>query len=210
MNHDQDPSTGARQRRQQATARVPSQPPADVAPGTVANSFRLLHELEVQLIEIELQEEELCAARAQLEAGLERYTSLYEHAPMGLFSVARDSSIQILNRAGAALLGSFDDRLLNSRFADFVAGEDQVAFLQFLRDVFEQPDKRSCVVSLQLAGRPRCIVAIEATPSLDGRECRFIVTDITLRKQAENEIRARISELLEWQKMTLGNDDHAG
>ena len=169
----------------------------------------MLHELEVQLIELELQEEELCAARAQLEAGLERYSNLYEYAPMGLFSVARDSSIQILNRAGAALLGSFDDRLLNSRFADFVAGDDQAAFLQFLRDAFEQPGKRSCVVSLQLARRPVCIVAIEATSSPDGRECRFIVTDITVRKQAENDIRARINELREWQKTTLGNGGHA-
>ena len=51
-------------------------PSEDVTP-------RLLHELQVHQIELEMQNEELRQARVEAETALQRYTDLYDFAPAG-------------------------------------------------------------------------------------------------------------------------------
>src|ERR1700677_217995 len=68
-------------------------------------SQRLLHELEVHQIELEMQNAELHKARDELEAALENYTDLYDFAPVGYFSVDESGVILASNLTGAALLG---------------------------------------------------------------------------------------------------------
>ena len=48
-----------------------------------ADAQRLLHELEVHKIELEMQNEELREARVELESALTRYTEMFEFAPIG-------------------------------------------------------------------------------------------------------------------------------
>ena len=48
---------------------------------------RVVHELEVHQIELEMQNAELHTARNELEAALERYTDLYDFAPVGYLTV---------------------------------------------------------------------------------------------------------------------------
>src|SRR5439155_21688671 len=52
-----------------------------------AGAARVLHELEVHQIELEMQNAELQKARDGLEAALEKYTDLYDFAPVGYFSI---------------------------------------------------------------------------------------------------------------------------
>ena len=53
---------------------------------------KLLYELQVHQIELEMQNENLCQAREETERALRRYTGLYEFAPVGLFTVRDISS----------------------------------------------------------------------------------------------------------------------
>jgi hypothetical protein len=48
---------------------------------------RLLHELEVHQVELEMQNAELQKTRDELEAALENYTDLYDFAPVGYLSI---------------------------------------------------------------------------------------------------------------------------
>ena len=66
---------------------------------------RLLHELEVHQIELEMQNEELRKSRAQAEAALARYTELYDFSPLAYFTLDRKGAILQTNLAGARLLG---------------------------------------------------------------------------------------------------------
>ena len=89
-------------------------------PQSDVDTQKLIHELQVHEIELELQNEELSLARAEVEAGLARYTDLYDFAPVGYFTLARDGTISQSNLTGAFLFGVERARLLNRRFELFV------------------------------------------------------------------------------------------
>ena len=68
-----------------------------------------------------MQNEELRQARDELETALEKYTDLYDFAPVGYFTLDRDGVIRAVNLTGAGLLGIERSRLLGRRFGLFVA-----------------------------------------------------------------------------------------
>ena len=73
------PDAPALRRRAEARLRATATRPP--APRTAADTQRLLHELQVHQVELELQNEELRQAREAGEAALARYTALYDGAP---------------------------------------------------------------------------------------------------------------------------------
>jgi PAS domain-containing protein len=90
---------------------------------TAEDTQRLVHELRVHQIELELQNEELQEAREELEAGLQRYSDLYDFAPTGYLTLDSQGTIRKANLAGARLLGLERGRLVGVRFGVFVASE---------------------------------------------------------------------------------------
>src|SRR5659263_78362 len=54
---------------------------------------RLLHELQVHQIELEMQNEELRQANEVAESALRKFTLLYDFAPMGYFTLDQDGII---------------------------------------------------------------------------------------------------------------------
>src|SRR5476649_1368248 len=64
------------------------------------DSRRLLHELQVHQIELEMQNSELRRARDEREASLENYTDLYDFAPVGYFTLTAAGVINQVNLTG--------------------------------------------------------------------------------------------------------------
>ena len=54
-----------------------------------ADTIKLIHELEVHQIELEIQNEELILSRAQAISASEKYVELYDYAPSGYFTLSR-------------------------------------------------------------------------------------------------------------------------
>ena len=73
-------------------------------PRTDGDAQRLVHELEVHQIELEIQNEELRQAREELEVSLGKYSELYDFAPVGYFTFDRHGVIREVNFAGSQLL----------------------------------------------------------------------------------------------------------
>ena len=146
---------------------------------------RQLHELEVHQIELEMQNEELREAREATEALLEKYTDLYDFAPVGYLTLDREGTIQEANLAGASLLGVARSGLINGRFGHFVSPAGRPAFGIFLDKVFESKVRQSHDLTLQVEGRPPLEVELEAIAFESGQGCRVAVTDITERKRGE-------------------------
>jgi PAS domain-containing protein len=86
---------------------------------------RLLHELLVHKVELELQNEELRLAYAAMQEMRDRYMDLYEFSPFGYLTINPKGLIAEINLTGADLLGQNRQRLLDSNFANLVIPEDQ-------------------------------------------------------------------------------------
>ncbi|MHB9107719.1 MAG: PAS domain-containing sensor histidine kinase [Armatimonadota bacterium] len=93
---------------------------------------RLLHELSVHQVELQIQNDELRSTQESLTAARDRYRDLYDFAPVGLLTTTTAGGILQANLACERLLGLPRQSLLTKSFADFVA-EDAMDEYHFFR-----------------------------------------------------------------------------
>ena len=177
--------------RRQAEARLSERKKkAAPPPATEAETLRLVHELQVHQIELEMQNDELIQARAELEAALRQYTDLYDFAPVGYFTLARDGTIHQVNLAGANLLGVERGKLVKRRFGVFVSAQSRTTFNTFLEKVFGSQQNETCEVALLKDGSDPLWAHIEAIISYASRGqrevCRAVIVDISVARRAEH------------------------
>jgi PAS domain S-box-containing protein len=190
MKKDKDkPASTAAELRRLAEERLKSRKSEDRGQKSAADNQRLMHELQVHQIELEMQNEELFQSRTEAEVGLDSYTILYDFAPVGYFTLDRGGAICQANLTGARLLGVERARLVNRRFGLFVSEGDRSLFNAFLKKAFESKGKEVFEVALLKEGAGPLWVQIEALASEDRQECRAVLVDITERKQAEEALR---------------------
>lgn len=147
-------------------------------------SLRLLHKLQVHQIELEMQNDELRQARTELEAAREKYTDLYEFAPVGYLTLDRAGSISSVNLMGSSLIKIGRSQLIGLRFVNFLSAETCPPFADFLNKVFTSLVKETFETTL----KNMLFVQIEALAVASGQECRITLTDITGRKRTEEEL----------------------
>ena len=158
-----------------------------------ADTQRMLHELQVHQIELEMQNEELRKARDEMEAGLEKYSELYDFAPVGYLTLDPAGAIREANLTAASLLGIPRAPLVKKGLRLLVAPADRPDFDIFLQQVFESTERKECDVQLLVKDKSPVEVRIRANRFESGEACRMAVTDITQHKQAESKV--RVSEI---------------
>ena len=154
---------------------------------------RLVEELQVHQIELEMQHEELLLAEAEAQAARAGYEDLYDLAPVGYFSLSALGLVQHLNLRAEQLLGTGRARLLDRRFALFVAPAERLAFGQFLARllVAPAPAALSCELTLLRDDGSSFVAQLEGMqvagplvgPST-GPQCRLAVLDVSARHRA--------------------------
>jgi PAS domain S-box-containing protein len=178
-------SPDANKLRRCAEERLKEQHPETGTGRTESDTQRLVHELQVHQIELEMQNEQLQILRDEQESVLEKYSDLYDFAPVGYLTLDRQGTIGEANLASASLLGIERSRLVKRRLGLFIAASNLKAFNVFLAKVFESKGKEFCEVTLVTDGKPRVEVRIEALVAASGKECRAVLEDITEHKRAE-------------------------
>ncbi len=184
------PTPLRRQAEAQWRARQKTKSPA---PPAEADTLRLVHELEVHQIELEMQNTELAQTRVALEAALGQYTDLYDFAPVGYFTLTGTGVIEQVNLTGAKLLGEPRSALLKRRLGVFVAPAALPTFNTFLEHVFSTPEEGPPTCEVEL--REARWVQIQATRAADGQTCGAVLLDVTARKQIEEALRQAHVEL---------------
>ncbi|QPK64542.1 EAL domain-containing protein [Methylomonas sp. LL1] len=149
--------------------------------------YRLVHELQVHQLELEMQNEALREARTGAETALERYAELFDYAPLAYFSLGLDGRILQTNFRGEKLLGNERVKIAGRHFIDSVSGGCRPIFNGFLENVFANYGSHSCEITL-LAGEEPLWVSIEATADTTRETCLMAVLDISERKQNEREL----------------------
>ncbi|WP_046243448.1 PAS domain S-box protein [Hymenobacter terrenus] len=158
---------------------------------------RLIQELQVHQIELEMQYEELLLAQAEAQLARDQYIDLYDFAPVGYFTLTEIGLIAQLNLCGSRQLGSVRQLLMGRRFALFVAPTNRMEFGQFLARVFSTDITQSCELMLQRQdGSPFYAqlegLRVDATTAGPAgiQHCRLAVIDSTVRRQVTDALAA--------------------
>ncbi|NVN95895.1 MAG: PAS domain S-box protein [Bacteroidetes bacterium] len=161
--------------------------------------LKLIHELEVHRIELEMQNEELLIAIHKAELTEEKYIELYDFAPSGFISLTKDGKIAELNFSTALMLGKERLHLIKNNFALFITEETRPIFNLFFTNVFTSKIKQSCEVIIASEGNLTKHVTIDGVVSQDDEFCLLTVVDITERKLTE----AKLMESEEFSRYLL-------
>ena len=152
----------------------------------------LVHELQLQQIELEMQNEELRRTRAELETANSRHLDLYDRAPVGYCSVNDDGLIKQANRTTAFMLGTLRHALRGKPFSRFIEPEDQDVFYLFRRKLLDTRRSLCCELRLLHADGTTFWGNLSgmAVSHDDGSAAlRLVLSDITERKQFEEGLR---------------------
>lgn len=152
---------------------------------------KLLYELRTHQIELEMQNEELRAAQTALAEERDRYTALYDFAPVGYVTLGDNNVILEANLTVTDMLGIDRAKLLETRLTDYICPKDQDKFYQLHRRVTAAVRKSSCRVRMMKSGEEEFWASIEARPIgvLEDQSAvlRVTVSDITDRVLHDND-----------------------
>jgi len=153
------------------------------------------HELEVNQIELELQNEELHRTQKELEASKSRYFDLYDLAPVGYLTINEKGLIQEANLTAATMLGVLRSDLLKKSMSHIILPEDHDIYYLHSKQLFENDEPQSCELRMLKKGGTVFWVRLEVTAAIDADgvpTCRIIISNLTERKKAELHIEQQL------------------
>ena len=150
----------------------------------------LLEELEIHQIELELQNEHLNTARAQLEQALKLSNELYDFAPVGCVLINVDGNITKLNLAAAQLFSSDRAQLVGSRLGMYVAAAQRSQFNAMLAHARDEQEVQTAEVTLQIDGLEPLPVEFKAVWIGPQAGWQIVLVDVSERRCMEDQLRA--------------------
>ena len=187
-----------RQRAEAMPRKSDAHSPEYIESMTREETHRMLDELHLHQIELEMQNQALTAAQITLEASRDRFVDLYDYAPVGYLTLTDGGLIADINLTGAALLGVERGKVLKQPFARFVSPDDADRWHLHLVKVMKQDGRLNCDLALHpLEGMPAFVRLDSSRFIKDGQALtvRVTLTDITELKQAEKMLTASVAEL---------------
>jgi PAS domain S-box-containing protein len=178
------------------SAAGPARPHADI------DAVRLVHELQVHQIELEMQNDELRRAHVDLEESRDLYWTLYDRAPFGYLTLAHDGAIVEVNLTATKLLGVERSRLIGRPLSAFMNSADADRFYLYRRAEVAHGTRAACDLALCRPDGNTIEVRLESAPEAAGKNERWqtVIVDISDLRNAERELReseARFRQLAE-------------
>jgi diguanylate cyclase (GGDEF)-like protein/PAS domain S-box-containing protein len=179
------PELSSQDLRAQAEAQLKKQTDNNQTLRSEEEIKKLLHELQVHQIELEMQNVELREALIATRLHY-RDTELFEFAPISYFSFDKNSIINQVNLRGASLLGAERGNLEGKQFLNYVTIQHRDTFKRCIENVFHGEGIQTCEILVQANNITRWL-SIEANLGIAGTDCFAALTDVTDRKKAEDD-----------------------
>jgi PAS domain S-box-containing protein len=153
-----------------------------------AELTKLVHELQVHQIELEMQNEQL----REIQLELEQSRDLYDFSPVGYITISFDGIIKDINLTGIRMMGASRSQLKGCYFQNFIATEDRTQWSDFFRTVMNESDRKIHHLEINLLRADDT----QFNSYIDGQyyktingidELRFTFSDNTQMKLAEQE-----------------------
>lgn len=136
---------------------------------------------------------QLNESREQLENSRQKYTDLFDFAPVGYLTINKEGLITEANLTGASMFGMEQGLLIGRPLDEFIAGEYKDMYYSYRMQICEEEKHKNC--ELKMIKKDGTIFYARLECSLDLNEhykqCRIIISDITERKQAERRLGAQ-------------------
>lgn len=167
----------------------------DKSPGLAnMDSLRLVHELQIHQIELELQNEELRLAQKEIDESRDKYFELFNSAPVAFVTLNPKRIITQVNKAAEKMLFSPDKILIGKGFSQCVHMKDWEIYFSCLKKAADLESRHSCEIRLKGKGGEFVYASVEADAHFDDNgdilEWRLaIIPDITIQKMAEEDFR---------------------
>lgn len=156
---------------------------------------KILHELQVHKIELEMQNEEIRSLQWQTQAALDRYIDLYDFAPVGYLTLSAEGRISALNLTAASMLGEKRDKILGRSLADYIT--DMIRLHDYLARIpvsdgsnvteeFQILQSRKKTIDVQLEG---CITKKDQVDAVNAMS--LVIIDISKRKSLEKKLQVQ-------------------
>lgn len=154
------------------------------APETASDALALLHELQVHQVELELQTQELLESRDESEAALRRQIELYDHLPVGCFTIDPRLVLHELNLTGAHMLGIERDDALGLPLDTFLCADSAHRLHSAIAGLDASTRRPSCLLRLRSKVGPerQVLASIGADPAAR----RYLVSLTNAGEEQEN------------------------
>ena len=122
-------------------------------PDKANDALKLLHELQVHQVELDLQNEEFAANEQALVEDINLYRTLYDAAPLAYFVVDLEGVIIKANLAAAELLCVGQGPLEGKQIDTFLKAQNRQSLLELLQRVAQSGATDSCVAERDVEGQ---------------------------------------------------------
>ena len=154
---------------------------------------KVLHELHTHQIELDIQNEDMRQSQIALLASQKKYTDLYDFAPVGYLTIGDTGLIVDANLTASKMLGTERRSLIKQRFSSFSSPKKQDSHYLCRKRLLETKESQTC--ERQMVRKDGSDLYVECTcilnPEVDGDsgQFRIVLNDISVRKQAEEQLR---------------------
>lgn len=150
---------------------------------------RLLEDLALNRMELEIQNEYLQETYVRLTMALDRANDLYDFSPVGCLTTDAKGMITASNLVGADMLGEARSSLIGQPF-DVFFSESQRSEIQALIALAAQSgEHQHCELTLLNAHGLYRHVQLNLTALAHGDGCQIVLTDTTARQAVEGALR---------------------
>lgn len=122
------------------------------SPASAGDALKLLHELQVHQVELDLQHEQAEEDRQKLDEAMQSYAKLFESAPFGYLTLDAQGRVVEANHIAATWLGLEREQSAGRPIEDWVHAEDCLTIHELLRSLRSGSSRQKCLLRSKIQG----------------------------------------------------------